>query len=56
VIGEFDMATAPDLGCLLGALIDRGHTDVVLDLANLVLLDSWAARDRRHRRTPLARG
>ena len=36
VIGEFDMATAPDLGCH----IDRGHTDVVLDLANLILLDS----------------
>jgi len=41
VIGEVDMATAPDLGCLLGALVDRGHTDVVLDLANLDFLDSF---------------
>jgi len=40
VIGEVDMVTAPDLKCLLGALIDRGHTDVVLDLANLDFLDS----------------
>jgi len=40
VIGEVDMATAPDLGCLLGALVDRGHTDVVLDLAKLDFLDS----------------
>ncbi len=40
VIGEVDMVTAPDLGCLLGALVDRGHTDVVLDLANLDFLDS----------------
>ena len=40
VIGEVDMVTAPDLACLLGALIDRGHTDVVLDLANLDFLDS----------------
>ena len=34
------MATAPDLGCLLDALVDRGHTDVVLDLANLDFVDS----------------
>ncbi len=34
------MATAPDLGCLLDALVERGHTDVVLDLANLDFLDS----------------
>jgi len=40
VIGEVDMATAPDLGCQLDALVDRGHTDVVLDLANLDFLDS----------------
>jgi anti-sigma B factor antagonist len=40
VIGEVDLVTAPDIGCLLGALVDRGHTDVVLDLANLDFLDS----------------
>jgi len=39
VIGEVDMASAPDLGCLLGALVDRGHTDLVLDLAGLNFMD-----------------
>lgn len=40
VSGEIDMATAPDLRCLLGALADRGHTDVVLDLVGLDFIDS----------------
>lgn len=40
VSGEIDMATAQDLRCLLGALADRGHTDVVLDLVGLDFIDS----------------
>jgi len=40
VSGELDVATAPDLERLVGALIERGHTEVVLDLADLGFLDS----------------
>jgi len=40
VNGELDEATAPDLGWLLAGLLDRGHTQVVLDLAGLASVDS----------------
>jgi anti-anti-sigma factor len=33
-------ATAPALGGPLGALIDRGHTEIVLDLANVEFMDA----------------
>ncbi|MEY2581691.1 MAG: hypothetical protein QOE09_1540 [Ilumatobacteraceae bacterium] len=34
-VGEIDVLTAPGLGAVLGALMDRGHTEIVLDLANV---------------------
>jgi anti-anti-sigma factor len=38
--GEVDIATAPDLGALLGAVIDQGHTSIALDLADLDFMGS----------------
>ena len=37
-VGEVDVLTAPALGGLLGALIDGGQTEIVLDLANVDFL------------------
>jgi anti-anti-sigma factor len=34
-VGEVDVLTGPALGGLLGALIDEGQTEIVLDLANV---------------------
>lgn len=33
VLGEVDLASAPELAAVMHAVIDRGHTDVVVDLA-----------------------
>jgi anti-anti-sigma factor len=38
--GELDIATAPELTALLGALIDRGHRAVALDLVALDFMDA----------------
>jgi anti-anti-sigma factor len=40
VRGELDVATAPELAGLLGAVIDCGHVSVVLDMAALDFMDS----------------
>lgn len=44
VHGEVDMVTAPTLGGLLSALVDRGHTNLVLDFADLDFLDCAGLR------------
>lgn len=44
VRGELDIATAPDLGVVVDALIDRGHRFVVLDLAELEFMDASGLR------------
>jgi len=38
--GEVDLVTAPELGAVIDAIIDRGHRVVVLDLADLDFIDS----------------
>lgn len=38
--GEVDLLTAPSLGALLWNLIDRGHTDVVIDLLEVGFMDA----------------
>jgi anti-sigma B factor antagonist len=40
VVGEIDLATAPQLRTLLGELIDAGAAQVVLDCSGLEFLDS----------------
>ncbi len=40
VRGEIDLLTAPALGGLVAALMDRGHLDLVLDLADLDFMDA----------------
>jgi anti-anti-sigma factor len=40
VRGEVDILTAPELAAVLGAVIGRGHTAVVLDLAALDFMDA----------------
>ena len=42
--GEVDLLTAPALAGLLGALTDRGHTEIVLDLANVEFMDAAGLR------------
>jgi anti-anti-sigma factor len=42
--GEVDVLTAPLLGGVLGALIDQGRTHVVVDLADVTLLDASGLR------------
>lgn len=37
-VGEIDLLTSPALGGLLGALIDGGQTEIVLDLANVAFM------------------
>ena len=39
-IGEVDLLTAPALGDLLSALMNRGQTEIVLDLANVEFMDA----------------
>jgi anti-anti-sigma factor len=38
--GDLDRLSAPELGAILSAVIDRGHKSVVLDLAELDLMDA----------------
>ena len=38
--GEIDIATAPQLWEALSLLIERGHRDVVLDMAGVEFMDS----------------
>jgi hypothetical protein len=40
VRGELDLLTAPDLGAVLDAVVDRGHPHVVVDLGELGVLSS----------------
>ncbi len=40
VRGEVDMATAPTLSAMLSALIDSGHTSIVVDLAAVRFMDA----------------
>ncbi len=40
VRGEVDLLTAPSLGALVWNLIDRGHTDVVIDLLEVEFMDA----------------
>ena len=44
VYGPLDVLTAPDLGDVLEAVVDRGSADVVLDLGEVVSLDSAGLR------------
>lgn len=44
VRGDLDRLSAPELECLLDAVIDRGHRDVVLDLAELEFMDASGLR------------
>lgn len=44
VRGDVDIATAPDLGAIVDAVIDRGHRFVVLDLAELDFMDAAGLR------------
>ncbi|MHB1516935.1 MAG: ANTAR domain-containing protein [Acidimicrobiales bacterium] len=39
-IGKVDIVTAADLGDIVNAVIDRGHSSVVLDLSRCTLLDA----------------
>jgi len=38
--GEVDLLTAPELGSILNALIDRGHRRIVCDLAGTTFMDA----------------
>lgn len=40
VKGEVDLVTAPDLGAVVGAVIDRGHRYLVLDLEETDFMDA----------------
>lgn len=40
VVGELDLATAPQLGELLGDLVAQGSRHVTLDLADMAFIDS----------------
>ena len=40
VSGEIDMYTAPELWDALAAVIEQGHHDVVLDMADVEFIDS----------------
>ncbi|MHB1534574.1 MAG: anti-sigma factor antagonist [Acidimicrobiales bacterium] len=44
VCGEVDPVTAPELGAILGAVLDRGHRDIILDLADLDFMDASGLR------------
>lgn len=44
VCGEIDLATAPTLGGILEALVESGHTDLVLDMAALGFFDAAGVR------------
>ena len=44
VRGEVDICTAPELGGLLDAVLDQGHTSIVLDLAEVDFLDAAGLR------------
>ncbi|HUP75145.1 MAG TPA: anti-sigma factor antagonist [Acidimicrobiales bacterium] len=44
VRGDVDLATAPTLGALLGALVDQHRQHVVLDLAALAFMDASGLR------------
>jgi anti-sigma B factor antagonist len=40
LIGELDMATAPDLAAALDRVLQHGPDDVIIDLSGLSFLDS----------------
>jgi anti-anti-sigma factor len=42
--GELDLFTAAELSALIDTIIDRGHTSVILDLAELVFMDASGLR------------
>lgn len=44
VRGELDRLSAPELDCVLSAVIDRGHRDVVLELSGLAFMDAAGLR------------
>jgi anti-sigma B factor antagonist len=44
VRGDLDLLTAPELGAVLDAVVDRGHHDVVLDLAECAFIDASGLR------------
>jgi len=44
VVGELDLATAPELAAVLSAVIDRGHDSVVLNLAGLDFMGAAGLR------------
>jgi anti-sigma B factor antagonist len=44
VRGEVDMATVPELGVLVDAVIGQGYKSVVLDLAELAFMDASGLR------------
>lgn len=44
VRGELDRLSAPELGCVLDAIVDRGHREVVLDLGGLAFMDGAGLR------------
>jgi len=48
VWGEVDPVSAPELATVLDAVIDRGHTAVVLDLASLSFMDASGLRVIAH--------
>jgi anti-sigma B factor antagonist len=41
VRGELDLLTAPDLGAVLDAVVDRGHPYVVVDLREVAFVDCF---------------
>jgi len=42
VDGELDLATAPQLGAVIGEMIDYGHRHLVVDLSAATFMDSTA--------------
>lgn len=44
VRGEVDLATAPELGALVDAVIGQGYQSVVLDMAELTFMDASGLR------------